>query len=622
MSNFNLQVKDYNINELKDLLNLIDPYTLEDIVNNENILREKLLMDPNVSNEKKKGISTFLQASKAILIKIKKEEFVNTPTDELVGNYNHPVPKRIHDVVEKINAVPRDETTDDKVDKNTLHKLLCIDSRFRDNYYTTLSTNYKTTLPTVVKNVVSMELSALEFPTTYFQISKSLGNNFFWIKWSDPVRTLLTSVLTNTQQTPDCTPMASSEILLYDNTGTCLTGTSLLDGETVVFTYPDDPCLKKCPDGTPATGVPISHVPTTDVQSSSIIENFTPIQLWYYISIPDGNYQRAQMMREINEQFAISLQSKMSIVYLFEQLGAYYDLPQSSPPPFDFCDGSTGTTKAWIPQGHLMKFIFGSTALPQASIDDVSLRTVISYVKGNAKWNPVCGKDVDGTLIYFPNNTDPAFSNYIKFAYAPELTADILFEAINNPDCDSWLSLFFNRSSGGRGSTSFIGEPETSLSSRYSGGIDIEPPLDLRNNGGIVSNYGWVLGYRLGFYKGSTAYVSEGCYDGWGVKYIYLIVNDYNKNVNNFCIPAYNESLGRTNILARVSTNAVANADFGSGISLTNNVNNDNSIRKRIYFGPVDISRLELQITDEMGRILDLNNMDWSAAINLICLYD
>ena len=36
MSNFNLHINDYNINELKDLLNLVDPYTLEDIVNNEN----------------------------------------------------------------------------------------------------------------------------------------------------------------------------------------------------------------------------------------------------------------------------------------------------------------------------------------------------------------------------------------------------------------------------------------------------------------------------------------------------------------------------------------------------------------------------------------------------------
>ena len=81
--------------------------------------------------------------------------------------------------------------------------------------------------------------------------------------------------------------------------------------------------------------------------------------------------------------------------------------------------------------------------------------------------------------------------------------------------------------------------------------------------------------------------------------------------------------MGKTNVLARISTNAVSSADFSNGLSLTNNtVTNDSSIRKRYYFGPVNISRLELQIVDSLGRTVDLNNMDYSMALNLICLYD
>ena len=34
---FNLSIDAYNINELKDILNLQNPYNLEDIVNSENI---------------------------------------------------------------------------------------------------------------------------------------------------------------------------------------------------------------------------------------------------------------------------------------------------------------------------------------------------------------------------------------------------------------------------------------------------------------------------------------------------------------------------------------------------------------------------------------------------------
>ena len=603
MSSFNLSIQDYNINELKDLLNLVDPYTLEDIVNNENELREKLLMDPNVSKEKKQGISKFLQTTKAILIKLKKEEFSSMPTDELIGNPNHPVPKRIHNVVEKINAVPRDETVADGVTKNTMHKLLCLDSRFRENYYTTLSTNYTLNLPTTIKNVVSMELSALEFPTSYFQISKSLGNNYLWLRWSDPVRVILGEYLKKSSQTP-VFPAPLSAIL----------------GDTYTFTNPNliIPCPQQDWDKTEQATGPVLSGPypgagNIPIPISSTSSNFNPEQLWFYIAVPDGNYQREPMMQTLNDQFKIATQPHSALIYLFQQLGAYYIKGPAVAP--------ASSKPTWIPTEHLQQFLHGYVAYPQVTIDEFSLRTVISYVKGNATWNAI---PADCNCSGFPDYCTVTNAANIKFAYSddPNLTVSDLLDRVNDPSCNEWLSLYFNRSSMGGGATPYIGEPITPTSSRYNGGTSEEPDLDLKTDGGVISNYGWVLGYRLGFYQGATAYVSEGCYDAWGIKYIYIIVNDFNKNVNNFCIPSYNESLGRTNVLARVSTNAVASAEFGNGISLTNNVNQDNSLKKRIYFGPVDISRIQLQITDELGRILDLNNMDYSMAVNLICLYD
>ena len=58
----------------------------------------------------------------------------------------------------------------------TVTRCLALNSKFRDNYYGTLSTDFLVTLPTVIKQVVSMRISAFEIPNTYFQISKSLGN--------------------------------------------------------------------------------------------------------------------------------------------------------------------------------------------------------------------------------------------------------------------------------------------------------------------------------------------------------------------------------------------------------------------------------------------------------------
>ena len=59
----------------------------------------------------------------------------------------------------------------------TIMQAICIDSRFRPNYYTTKSTNFDVTLPSMQKNVVSMRVSSIELPTTYYAVSAANQNN-------------------------------------------------------------------------------------------------------------------------------------------------------------------------------------------------------------------------------------------------------------------------------------------------------------------------------------------------------------------------------------------------------------------------------------------------------------
>ena len=65
--------------------------------------------------------------------------------------------------------------------KRTLKKNLNIDTRFRDSYFATTSTNFNVVLPTTFNDVIQMQLTAIELPTTYYAISKQSGNNFFSI---------------------------------------------------------------------------------------------------------------------------------------------------------------------------------------------------------------------------------------------------------------------------------------------------------------------------------------------------------------------------------------------------------------------------------------------------------
>ncbi len=126
---------------------------------------------------------------------------------------------------------------------------------------------------------------------------------------------------------------------------------------------------------------------------------------------------------------------------------------------------------------------------------------------------------------------------------------------------------------------------------------------------------GWVLGFRNGIYVGNVNYVSEGVIDISGPRYLFLVVDDYNTSVNNSFYSAFNSSILNKNILARISLQ-------GSAFNITQQNNLNIVTTPREYFGPVNINNLTIQLLDEYGRIVNLNNMDYSFCLGLITVYD
>ena len=420
-----LNIKDYTLHEIHNLFGLKEPHTTKDIIDTDLDLTERIKTDGSIDNDKKKQILTFLSKAKEKLLgeqKIKMAKLVKTRvqsdgSEHMVQNIPHDRPQFGGHYVPGLGSAVNHKGIPLPVYK----KVLAINSKFRDDYYGTLSTDFLLNLPTKVSQVMSLELTGLEFPNTYFQISKSLGNNFFWLGWQ---------------------------------------------------------------------------------RSTALILN------WYYIGIPDGTYRRGEMQTAINEQ-----------------------IQKATGEPADKC--------------------------PQCSIDTASFRTIFAL--------PI-------------STTNPA----------------------------AFLQLAFNRTRNGFTVT------DISRNDIFEPG-----PID-SGEGNISQNFGWILGFRMAEYKASTAYVSEGVYDAWGTKYIYVIINDFNKNFSNLIEPVYNSSLGRDNILARVSL-APLLSTISNGTSLADQFSRGDSIRN--YFGPVDIEKMRITITDEFGRVINLNNMDLSLAITCTCLY-
>jgi hypothetical protein len=123
------------------------------------------------------------------------------------------------------------------------------------------------------------------------------------------------------------------------------------------------------------------------------------------------------------------------------------------------------------------------------------------------------------------------------------------------------------------------------------------------------------LGFQKRQYLNGKTYTGETIIEPSNVRYIYLVVDDYNNNVNNHFVSAFNKSILGSNILARISMK-------GASFSLMMENDYNTVTEPRRYFGPIDIQKLKIQLIDEYGKPLQMNNSDYSFCINLKMLYD
>jgi len=139
------------------------------------------------------------------------------------------------------------------------------------------------------------------------------------------------------------------------------------------------------------------------------------------------------------------------------------------------------------------------------------------------------------------------------------------------------------------------------------GNEDNSIPLQLK--------FGWLIGYRKAKYSDLSEYISEGIVDVVGPKYLYMVVDDFNNNQNDGFYGAFTSSILNKNILARITISGSVFNIIGQ-----NNLNLITSPRQ--YFGPVDIQKLQIQLLDEYGRVIDLHNMDYSFCLTFQTIYD
>lgn len=139
----------------------------------------------------------------------------------------------------------------------------------------------------------------------------------------------------------------------------------------------------------------------------------------------------------------------------------------------------------------------------------------------------------------------------------------------------------------------------------------------------IKTKIGWNLGFIRPKYYDNRTYTADTQINMDTIKYMYLMINDYNNSVNNnFFIGAFPKYVLNKNILARIPITPPSQ-------QITNNyqiIQQENQLTQhmepRRYFGPVDIQRLHIQLYDEFGRILDIDKANYSICLTFQCMYD
>jgi hypothetical protein len=148
----------------------------------------------------------------------------------------------------------------------------------------------------------------------------------------------------------------------------------------------------------------------------------------------------------------------------------------------------------------------------------------------------------------------------------------------------------------------------------------------------LMLKMGWIFGFRLAKYTSSNSsppasntnfgsIVSEGICFTKSPLYGFLAIDDYNNNSNDYYASVFSNSISLPNIVAKVNFTqfSEASGDFqaAQGESTSNAIN-----REKRFFGPVNIQKLKVTLYDDLGRILDLNNMDWSLELAFECVYN
>lgn len=131
----------------------------------------------------------------------------------------------------------------------------------------------------------------------------------------------------------------------------------------------------------------------------------------------------------------------------------------------------------------------------------------------------------------------------------------------------------------------------------------------------LVNTLGYQMGFRQITYDEATSYTTEAQFNPTFSQYIYFTLNDYVNNQSSNTYGMLPGGILDSNILGVIP---VMGAQFAN--SFDNNANFINKVRS--YNGPVNISKIQVQLISPVGNVLNLHFAEFTFVLQVESLYD
>jgi hypothetical protein len=143
-------------------------------------------------------------------------------------------------------------------------------------------------------------------------------------------------------------------------------------------------------------------------------------------------------------------------------------------------------------------------------------------------------------------------------------------------------------------------------------------PFELDFTSESIVSLGWIMGFRMYNYRNKQSYTSESTFGTTKDNYLFVDVDDFHSNhITDAVISTikhHSQSYIGNNIMARISITSDAHT------LLINNAS-DCILKKRDYFGPVKLEKMNIRILNRFGDVIDLNKNDYSIVFEVTQLY-